>query len=51
MQGILPYGAQLLYASAGTGVAALAIVPYMFYCYLMAVCAIVFILFFSGREK
>ena len=51
MQGILPYGAQLLYASAGTGVAALEIVPYMFYCYLMAVCAIVFILFFSGREK
>ena len=45
MQGILPYGAQLLYASAGTGVAALEIVPYMFYCYLMAVCAIVFILF------
>ena len=51
MQGILPYGAQLLYASAGTGVAALEIVPYMFYCYLMAVCAVVFILFFSGREK
>ena len=50
MQGILPYGAQLLYASAGTGVAAPAIVPYMFYCYLMAVCAIVFILFFSGKK-
>ncbi len=51
MQGILPYGAQLLYASAGTGVAAPAIVPYMFYCYLMAMCAVVFILFFSGKEK
>ena len=51
IQGILPYGAQLLYAAAGAGITALEIVPYMFYCYLMAVCAIVFILFFSGREK
>ncbi len=51
MQGILPYGAQLLYASAGTGVSALVIVPYMFYCYLMAVCAVAFILFFSGKER
>ena len=29
----------------------LEIVPYMFYCYLMAACAIIFILFFSGRTK
>ena len=51
IQGILPYGAQLLYAAAGAGVTALEIVPYMFYCYLMAACAIIFILFFSGRTK
>ena len=51
IQGILPYGAQLLYAAAGAGITALEIVPYMFYCYLMAACAIIFILFFSGRAK
>ena len=51
IQGILPYGAQLLYAAAGAGITALEIVPYMFYCYLMAACAIIFILFFSGRTK
>ena len=51
MQGILPYGAQLLYASAGTGVSAVKIMPYMFYCYLMAVCALVFILFWPDRKR
>ena len=51
MQGILPYGAQLLYASAGTGVSAVKIMPYMFYCYLMAVCALVFILFWPARKR
>ena len=50
MQGVLPYGAQLLYASAGVGVSAVEIVPYMFYCYLMAVCAILYILFRPQRK-
>lgn len=50
MQGILPYGAQLLYASAGTGISAVKIVPYMFYCYLMALSAILFILFWNGKK-
>lgn len=45
MQGIIPFGAQLLYASAGTGVSAVEIVPYMFYCYLMAISALAFIFF------
>lgn len=49
MQGIIPFGAQLLYASAGSGVSAVRIMPYMFYCYLMALSAILFILF--GPEK
>ena len=49
MQGILPYGAQLLYAAAGAGVSAMQIVPYMFYCYLMAVSAILFIVFFAKK--
>lgn len=51
MQGIIPFGAQLLYASAGSGVSAVRIVPYMFYCYLMALSAILFILFWPERKK
>jgi len=44
MQGIIPYGAQLLYASegaaaAGLAVAPFAIIPFLFYPYLLAVCA------------
>ena len=51
MQGIIPFGAQLLYAAAGAGVTALEIMLYMFYCYLMAISAIVFILFFSDQDR
>ena len=46
MQGIIPYGAQLLYASAGAmaagiTVAPFEIIPYLVYPYLLAVCAFV----------
>ena len=51
LQGILPFGAQLLYASAGVHVTAVQIVPYMFYCYLMAACALIYILFWPDRGK
>lgn len=49
IQGILPYGAQLLYASAATAslatpLSGFAIAPYVFYPMLMAVCAIIWIL-------
>ena len=50
MQGIIPFGAQLLYASAGAGVSAVKIMPYMFYCYLMAISALSFILFWPQKE-
>lgn len=50
MQGIIPFGAQLLYASAGAGVSAVKIMPYMFYCYLMAISALIFILFWPQKE-
>ena len=50
MQGLIPFGAQLLYASAGAQVSAVQIMPYMFYCYLMAVSAIVFILFWPEKR-
>lgn len=44
-QGLIPYGAQLLYASAGAAAAGLAIapaefLPYLYYPVLMAICAI-----------
>ncbi len=43
-QGIIPYGAQLLSAASLTGLTPFAIIPYLFYPYLMAVCGIVSIL-------
>lgn len=50
MQGVIPFGAQLLYASAGAGISAVKIMPYMFYCYLMAISALSFILFWPQKE-
>lgn len=48
-QGIIPYGAQLLYASAGAAAAGIILAPmellsYLFYPFLMAVCGIIAIL-------
>ena len=45
-QGIIPYGAQLLYASAGAAAAGMAIapfeiIPFLFYPFLLALCALV----------
>ena len=55
-QGIIPYGAQILYASAGAAAAGMAItpfeiVPYLFYPYLLAVCALVFIAIWGGKDE
>ena len=46
MQGIIPYGAQLLYASAGAAAAGMAvapfeIMPFLFYPFLLCICAFV----------
>ena len=54
MQGVIPYGAQLLYASAGAAAAGMAvapfeIIPFLFYPYLLAACAVAAI-FLSGRK-
>ena len=51
VQGLIPYGAQLLYASAGAGVSAVQIIPYMYYPMLMAVSAVAFILFQKPAKK
>lgn len=48
-QGIIPYGAQLLYASAGAAAVGLTVspvqlIPYLFYPFLMGICGVVAIL-------
>ena len=42
VQGLIPYGAQLLIATQITGISAAEMLPYMFYQYLLAISAIVF---------
>lgn len=53
-QGIIPYGAQLLYASAATAGAAVSvssveIVPYCYYPIILGICAIIFIIFEKNK--
>lgn len=55
-QGIIPYGAQLLYASAGAAavgitIAPMEIIPYLFYPILMGLCGIIAILFSKSSRK
>lgn len=51
MQGLIPYGAQLLMASALAAIAPVDIIPYLFYPYALAVCAIATILIQSSKCK
>ncbi|MCR4746095.1 MAG: Na+/H+ antiporter NhaC family protein [Lachnospiraceae bacterium] len=41
MQGIIPYGAQLLIAAGLSGISALHIIPYLFYPYILFVCLMI----------
>jgi len=50
-QGLIPYGAQMLYAAAAAGITTYAIIPYTFYPILMAISAFVFVFGFSQKEK
>ena len=50
VQGLIPYGAQLLYAAAAAGITTYEIIPYLFYPMLMAVCAVVFIFVIPQKE-
>ena len=50
-QGLIPYGAQMLYAAAAAGITTYAISPDTFYPILMAISAFVFIFGFSQKEK
>ena len=53
-QGVIPYGAQLLYASAGAAAVGMAVtpfevIPFLFYPYLLAMCALAFIAIWGGK--
>ncbi len=51
VQGILPYGAQLLMGSALAGITAFAIIPYLFYPFVMGLSAFIFIIFGLAEKK
>ncbi|MDE5066980.1 hypothetical protein OZD63_02650 [Wolbachia endosymbiont of Drosophila leontia] len=42
-QGLIPYGAQLLLASTIAGVSPLAVVPHVYYCYVLGIIAVLYI--------
>ncbi|MCI8608446.1 MAG: Na+/H+ antiporter NhaC family protein [Firmicutes bacterium] len=50
VQGIIPYGAQLLYAAAAASITTYEIIPYLFYPFLMAVSAMVFIFLIPEKK-
>lgn len=50
-QGLIPYGAQMLYAAAAAGISTYALMPYAYYPILMLVCALGFILFVPEKRK
>ena len=51
MQGIIPYGAQLLIAAGLSGVSALEIIPFLFYPYLLFICLMVSVIFDKSYLK
>ncbi|MCR5352120.1 MAG: Na+/H+ antiporter NhaC family protein [Bacteroidales bacterium] len=51
VQGLIPYGAQLLMASGLAGISPAAIIPHLYYPFLMGFCAIVSILFYKKTRS
>ena len=51
IQGLLPYGAQLLMGSALAGITAFTIIPYLFYPFVMGISAFIFIIFKLAETK
>ena len=49
-QGLIPYGAQMLYAAAAAGISTYALIPYAFYPILMLICALGFIFFVPEKK-
>ncbi|MBR5568141.1 MAG: Na+/H+ antiporter NhaC family protein, partial [Bacteroidales bacterium] len=50
IQGLIPYGAQLLMAAGLAGVSSISIVGYLYYPFVMGFCAILAILFRLSRK-
>lgn len=50
-QGIIPYGAQVLLASAAIGVSPLSITPYVYYCYVLGIVSVIYIMLYSDCNK
>ncbi|XGA08442.1 MAG: Na+/H+ antiporter NhaC family protein [Wolbachia endosymbiont of Xenopsylla cheopis] len=50
-QGLIPYGAQLLLASTIAGVSPLAVAPQVYYCYILGVIAILYIVFNKIKKE
>lgn len=51
IQGIIPYGAQVLAATSVAGISTVSLLPYTFYPYLLGICGIVSILIGYPRKK
>ncbi len=51
LQGIIPYGAQLLVASSLSGISGLTITPCLFYPFLLFVCVVISILFSKDKTE
>lgn len=50
-QGLIPYGAQLLLASTIAGVSPLAVVPHVYYCYVLGIIAVLYIVLNKIEKK
>ncbi|MCJ0923289.1 Na+/H+ antiporter NhaC family protein [Mammaliicoccus sciuri] len=51
VQGIIPYGAQVLAATSVAGISTVSLLPYSFYPYLLGICGIVSIMIGYPRKK
>ena len=51
VQGIIPYGAQLLMASGLTGLATTQIIPYLYYPFAVGICVLLSILFSNNSKR
>ena len=51
IQGLIPYGAQLLMAAGLAGVSSISIIGYLYYPFVMGLCAIIAIINSSGRDR
>jgi Na+/H+ antiporter NhaC len=51
IQGIIPYGAQILLASSIAGISPLSVTPYVYYCYALAIISIIWIIMAKKTQQ